>query len=327
MSTITQKNGYPYQFPQRRCRDSVRIPPLTFAAASLNHLSLNSVMGATGAGKSSVRTIFHNPCWDSLPRMPFSVHQAPHRRYKRQNRPRPRFRVYRYPNHSHMRSRQWSQGHYCRYTWFWWFTWLQCLRYGYPEKDCRVLTPGVRLSFGIQSFLTCTNGNLQRYDQTRKLSGLIYVQRISDPRFSGLSSRNLRMFRKLCGTENFQNVVVLTTYWDQLPTWEVGDQREQQLKSKFFARLVEGGAQFMRHDRTVESTRKVLRHIMIMSMPLTTIQIQTEIREELERKPEELEWKPKEFKRERLRRERPSEERVVLVNFIGKPVFGIGSFS
>ena len=302
MSTITRKNGYPYQSPQRRCRDSVRIPPLTFAAASLNHLWLNSVMGATGAGKSSVRTTFRNPCWDSLPRMPFSVHQAPHRRYKRQNRPRPRFRVYRCPNHSHMRSRQWSQRHYCRYTWFWWFTWLQCLRYGYPEKDCRVLSPGVRLFFGIQSFLTFTNGNLQRYDQTRKLSGLIYVQRISDPRFSGLSSRNLRMFRKLCGTENFQNVVVLTTYWDQLPTWE-GDQREQQLKSNYFARLVEGGARFMRHDRTVESTRKVLRHIM--PMPLTPPQIQTEIRAGGKKLSEE----------------------VVLVNFIGKPVFGIGSFS
>ena len=86
------------------------------------------------------------------------------------------------------------------------------------------------------------------------------------------------MFRELCGPAAYKNVVVLTTYWEQVPTHEVGVMREEQLKSKFFAKLVEGGAQFMRHDRTVESTRKVLRHIL--PMPPTITQIQTEIREE-----------------------------------------------
>jgi len=46
----------------------------------------------------------------------------------------------------------------------------------------------------------------------RKLNGLMYyLQRISDPRFSGRSVRNLRMFKGLCGSENYKNVVVLTT--------------------------------------------------------------------------------------------------------------------
>ncbi len=34
------------------------------------------------------------------------------------------------------------------------------------------------------------------------LSGIIYLHRISDIRMSGSSIKNLRMFRKLCGTEN-----------------------------------------------------------------------------------------------------------------------------
>ena len=112
----------------------------------------------------------------------------------------------------------------------------------------------------------------------RKLSGIIYFQRISDPRFGGQCSRNLRIFRELCGPAAYKNVVVLTTFWDQVPTHEVGVRREEQLKSNFFAKLVEGGAQFMRHDRTVESTRKVLRHILPISPTIT--QIQTEIRKE-----------------------------------------------
>ena len=86
------------------------------------------------------------------------------------------------------------------------------------------------------------------------------------------------MFRELCGTAAYKNVVVLTTYWDQLPTYEVGVNREAQLKSKQFAKLVQGGAHFMRHNRTVESTRKVLRHIL--PIPPTITQIQTQLREE-----------------------------------------------
>ena len=86
------------------------------------------------------------------------------------------------------------------------------------------------------------------------------------------------MFRELCGPEVYKNVVVLTTYWDQVPSHEAGVGREKQLKSKYVAKLVEGGAHFMRHDRTVESTHKVLRHIL--PMPPIITKIQTEIREE-----------------------------------------------
>jgi hypothetical protein len=86
------------------------------------------------------------------------------------------------------------------------------------------------------------------------------------------------MFGELCGPAAYKNVVVLTTFWEQVPTPKVGDQREEQLKSKYFAKLVEGGAQFMRHDCTVESTRKVLRHFL--PMPPTITQFQKEIRED-----------------------------------------------
>jgi len=100
---------------------------------------------------------------------------------------------------------------------------------------------------------------------------------MSDPRFGGQSTRTLQMFRGLCGEAGFKNVVILTTYWDQVSTGE-GERREAQLKSNVFAQLVEGGAQFMRHDRTVESVRKVLRHFL--PTPVISARIQTGIREE-----------------------------------------------
>ena len=85
----------------------------------------------------------------------------------------------------------------------------------------------------------------------------------------------MRIFRELCGPEAYKNVVVLTTFWDEVPTYE-GVEREAELESKVFAKLVEGGAQFMRLDHTVESARAVLRQILLM--PPTIVQIQREMR-------------------------------------------------
>jgi hypothetical protein len=83
------------------------------------------------------------------------------------------------------------------------------------------------------------------------------------------------MFRNLCGEENFKNVVVLTTFWDSVSNKE-GEEREEQIKLKFFKDLFDGGAHFMRHNRTIESARNVLGHILTL-VP-TNVQIQEEIR-------------------------------------------------
>ena len=53
------------------------------------------------------------------------------------------------------------------------------------------------------------------YDK-QKLNGLVFLQRISDPRYGGQSGRNLTMFKGLCGSENYENVVVLTINWDRV---------------------------------------------------------------------------------------------------------------
>ncbi|KAJ3887090.1 P-loop containing nucleoside triphosphate hydrolase protein [Lentinula edodes] len=116
---------------------------------------------------------------------------------------------------------------------------------------------------------------LNKYDEKRKLNGLIYLHRMSDPRFGGQASRNLKMFRNLCGPSAYRNIVVLTTFWDRVSA-EEGLMREEQLKSTFFSDIVAGGARFMRHDRTAQSAREVIAHILTLSP--TDVQIQEEIR-------------------------------------------------
>src|SRR6266498_2552244 len=79
--------------------------------------------------------------------------------------------------------------------------------------------------------------------------------------------------------ENYKNVVVLTTYWDRIATQKEGLKREEQLKTRFFKELVDGGAHFMRHERgNMETGHKVLGHIFTL-LP-TNVRIQEEIRKE-----------------------------------------------
>ncbi|KJA22635.1 hypothetical protein HYPSUDRAFT_644226 [Hypholoma sublateritium FD-334 SS-4] len=86
------------------------------------------------------------------------------------------------------------------------------------------------------------------------------------------------MFQSLCGTQTYKNVVVLTTFWDQVEP-EVGARREAQLQSNFFKEVIQGGARFMRHNRTPKSAGALLSHVFNNLVPVTT-QIQIEMGKE-----------------------------------------------
>ncbi|KAF5367597.1 hypothetical protein D9757_010648 [Collybiopsis confluens] len=124
----------------------------------------------------------------------------------------------------------------------------------------------------ITSFL------LDEYDNNRKVDGLVYLHRIIDTRFGGQSNINLRMFQQLCGPDAYKNVVVSTTFWDQLNSPRLGEKRELELKKKFFSEMVQGGATFTRQNCTMDSARKVLRHVLTLDP--VDVQIVNEIRKE-----------------------------------------------
>ncbi|KAL4064013.1 P-loop containing nucleoside triphosphate hydrolase protein, partial [Scleroderma citrinum] len=117
---------------------------------------------------------------------------------------------------------------------------------------------------------------IQCREGTSELIGLVYLHRISDTRVGGTSKRNLRMFQKLCGQDSLKNVVIVTTMWDKVML-EEGLQREQELISSdnLFKPLLNGGAVMVRHDRTQQSARNVIRHLF--KMKGTTIQIVREL--------------------------------------------------
>ena len=102
-----------------------------------------------------------------------------------------------------------------------------------------------------------------RYQNGKKLAGVIYIHRISDFRMGGISTRNFKMFRELCGDSTLKNVVLVTNMWGEVSK-EVGEAREAELAREdiFFKPVLEKGARLLRHDNTVESTQEILRSII-----------------------------------------------------------------
>lgn len=85
------------------------------------------------------------------------------------------------------------------------------------------------------------------------------------------------MFRELCGDTTLKNVVITTNMWENLPSRDIGEAREYELRNKelFFKPVLDKGAMLLRHNHTSESAHNVLRHIIARNP--VTLQIQREL--------------------------------------------------
>lgn len=92
-----------------------------------------------------------------------------------------------------------------------------------------------------------------------KLNGLVYLHRIIDPRMPGSALSNLRMFRSLVGAQNFQNVVLATSFWGKVTASE-GERRELELRNnnEYWGLMVAKGAQMVRIYTDRESNLALL---------------------------------------------------------------------
>ncbi|KII85057.1 hypothetical protein PLICRDRAFT_178817 [Plicaturopsis crispa FD-325 SS-3] len=103
----------------------------------------------------------------------------------------------------------------------------------------------------------------ERYKSGQKLSGILYMHRISDFRVGGVSKRNFGMFRKLCGEDTLGNVVIVTNMWGEVAP-ERGEAREAELAGddRFFKPVLDKGARMARHDGTVRSAVGIIRQLV-----------------------------------------------------------------
>ena len=116
-----------------------------------------------------------------------------------------------------------------------------------------------------------------RYEKGSKLAGVIYIHRISDKRFTGITGRNFKMFRELCGDTTLKNVILVTNMWGEVSR-DIGEAREDELTNDFFKPVLDKGAQMARHHNTAQSAHDIIRKIM-KNRPVA-LQIQRELVDE-----------------------------------------------
>lgn len=108
------------------------------------------------------------------------------------------------------------------------------------------------------------------YEKKTKLSGIIYMHPIKSERMEGSAMRHLRMFRELCGEEPLRNVILVTSFWDQVSR-DVGERREQELQRTpdFWGRMVDKGSRVARFEGRDSALSIVLRLANQNPLPLS----------------------------------------------------------
>ncbi|KKA23966.1 hypothetical protein T310_2007 [Rasamsonia emersonii CBS 393.64] len=114
---------------------------------------------------------------------------------------------------------------------------------------------------------------MDRYEENTYLTGVIYLHRISDPRMTESSLRNLTMLRKLCGTRHLSHVILATTMWDKVSE-EEGSRREAELvaEGKWWGDMQQRGAIVRRYDNTKKGATALVKELIGIQPFLLEIQ-------------------------------------------------------
>ncbi|CAE6418455.1 unnamed protein product [Rhizoctonia solani] len=101
------------------------------------------------------------------------------------------------------------------------------------------------------------------YSQNFKITGLLYLHKITDTRVGGASFRHMKMFKEVCGTDSLKNVVYVMNMWSDPPTEdEVLREDELRHSDEFFGAPISEGAQMARHNNTQESAHNIIRQLL-----------------------------------------------------------------
>ncbi|KAH7908667.1 P-loop containing nucleoside triphosphate hydrolase protein [Hygrophoropsis aurantiaca] len=121
------------------------------------------------------------------------------------------------------------------------------------------------------------------YSKDARVAGIIHLHEISQNRMYGSTRKNFTIINKLCGTEACQNVMLVTTKWQDVSE-TLGRKHEEQLRSTFWKDMIGQGSRMARFQNDTHSAWEIIKDILPKSpVPL---QIQRELVDEDKMTPE-----------------------------------------
>lgn len=101
---------------------------------------------------------------------------------------------------------------------------------------------------------------------------------ITAKRMTGDTLRQLEMIKRICGSNNYQNVMLVTTHWpkDAETQKENGCPiRERDLRREFWMDMIRGGSKMWRFDDQTATARAIVRSLV--GKPNVTLALQSEL--------------------------------------------------
>ena len=134
-------------------------------------------------------------------------------------------------------------------------------------SDCQILQ-------AIASWLEKT------YEKGCRLNGLIYLHPINIKRMEGSAVRALHLFQRICGQDNYKNVLLATTFWNTIEHCkDEGIDREQRLLQTegFWKSMKDGGAQTRRLSRNYKGIIPAI--LNMATQPKVTLDLQNQLKD------------------------------------------------
>ena len=91
-----------------------------------------------------------------------------------------------------------------------------------------------------------------------KLAGVVNLHDISLPRMQEEISKSLVVFQGLCGKDTLKHVVICTTKWSTILGEGEGESRTEQLKEKYWKKMIEGGSTIRKFEDSQKSAWDVI---------------------------------------------------------------------
>ncbi|CAE6519027.1 unnamed protein product [Rhizoctonia solani] len=115
------------------------------------------------------------------------------------------------------------------------------------------------------------------YRNGSKLTGIIYMHRITDTGISGIARRTFKLFLQLCGKESLPNVLIVTNMWSHSLTQpQINREAELCTYPDFFQSAIEQGATMARRFQKSHRSAEMIIRVLASKAPIV-MQIQQEL--------------------------------------------------
>ncbi|KAF2735586.1 hypothetical protein EJ04DRAFT_576067 [Polyplosphaeria fusca] len=110
----------------------------------------------------------------------------------------------------------------------------------------------------ISTFLTT------HHPPSIRLAGIIYLHRISDPRFAHTFSRFLTLLLSICGRAALSHTALVSTMWSAEPARHAALARDSQLQNQQWRELIEAGSHVFQFDGSRAMAQTIVGQVLGM---------------------------------------------------------------